>query len=293
MKFVTGDADAKSVKIRKYAELLLPAGGMINGIITDEDAMTGFFARVKEEYGLEKEPALLVVNNNNIQARAMEVPPVSEDMLLEFIRREYNQHSEGDDDTNVYDYAVLAPKGADGGVKILAVGVARDLLESYRRVFDGAGFNLKNIDIGLNCQIKLAKFMPQLQDGSVILVLVDDRSLTLTLFENGDYVISNRYRLTHTYDDPAITDEIGGNISSMVQFNKTQKDSAAITAAYVAGVNESHINALRFSLTYLGIDIQLLDMSERISNLADDTAEWTSGFDPGKYLLNIGNLLKK
>jgi hypothetical protein len=293
MKLVTGDADARSVTIRKYAERLLPAGGMINGIITDEDAMTGFFAQVSEDFALDKEPTLLVVNNNNIQARAMEVPPVSEDMMLEFIRREYNQHSDGGNDSNVYDYAVLAPKGADGGVRILAVGVARDLLESYRRVLMNAGFNLKHIDIGLNCQIKIAKFMPQLQDGSVILILVDDRSLTLTLFENGDYIISNRYRLTHTYDDPEITDEIGSNISSMVQFNKTQKDSAAVTAAYVSGLSESHVNALRFSLTYLGIDIQRLDMSELINNQADDASEWATGFNPDKYLLNIGNLLKK
>jgi hypothetical protein len=293
MKLVTGDADAKAITIRKYAELLLPSGGMINGIITDEDAMTRFFAQAMSDYELEKEPALLVINNNNIQARAMEVPPVSEDMVLEFIRREYNQHSEGENDGNIYDYAVLSPKGADGGVRILAVGVARDLLESYRRVFVNAGFNLKSIDIGLNCQIKIAKFMPQLQDGSVILILVDDRVLTLTLFENGEYVISNRYRLAHTYDDPEITNEIGGNISSMVQFNKTQKDNAAITAAYVSGLNESHVNALRFSLTYLGIDIQGLDMSEQISNHADDASAWATGFDTGKYLLNIGNLLKK
>jgi hypothetical protein len=293
MKFVTGDANAGTVKILKYAELLLPSGGMINGIITDEDAMTGFFARANSEYGLNKEPSTLVINNNNIHAKAMEVPPVAEDMMLEFIRREYTQHGESEDDANVYDYAVLSPKEADGGVRILAVGVARDLLESYRRVFEGAGVHLKSIDIGLHCQIKLANFMPQLQDGSVILVLVDDRSLTLTLFENGDYVISNRYRLTHTYDDPGITDEIGGNISSMVQFNKTQKNSAAITAAYVAGVNESQVNALRFSLTYLGIDIRRLDMADQISVPSDGALGLAAGFDPGKYLLNIGNLLKK
>jgi hypothetical protein len=288
-----GDADARSVKIRKYGELLLPAGGMINGIITDEGIMTRFFAQVNNEYALGKEPTLLVINNNNIQAKRLEVPPVSEDMALEFIHREYSQYSEDENDNNIYDYTVLGGKGPSGGTQILAVAVARDLLDSYLRSLTSAGFDLKKIDIGLNCQIKLAKFMPQLQHGSIILVLVDERSLSLTLFENGNYVVSNRHRLTHTPDAPEITDEIGGNISSMIQFNKTQKDSAAITAAYIAGVTTAHIDALRFSLTYLGIDIQPLDMSEQIKLHDGAGSEGGVNFDSGNYLLNLGNLVKK
>jgi Tfp pilus assembly PilM family ATPase len=292
MKFVSGDADARSVKIHDFAELPLPPGGMINGIITNEDVMAGFFAWAKADYALDKAPASLVVNNNSIQAKAMEIPPVSGDMALEFIRREYGWHGEGGRDDNVYDYAVLSPKGANGGVRILAVGVARELLESYRRVFERAGLNLKHIDVGLSCHIKAARFMPQFREGCVMLVFVDGRTVTLTLFENGDYVISNRYRLIHACDDPAITNEIGGNISSMVQFNKTQKDSAAISAAYVAGVGESHVNVLRSSLTYLGMDIQRFDMAGHISMRTGGAPEGAEGFDPGAYLLNIGDLLK-
>jgi hypothetical protein len=293
MKFVTGEADARSVKIRKYAELLLPSGGMINGIITDEEIMTRFFAQVNNDASLGKEPTFLVINNNNIQAKSFEAPPVSEDMMIEFIRREYSQYSEDESESNVYDYTVLSPKGKTGGVQILAVGVARSILDSYRTTLVNAGFDLKHIDIGLNCQIKLARVLPQLQQGSVILVFVDGRSLALTLFENGNYIVSNRYRLTHTDDEPELIDEIGGNISSMIQFNKTQKDSAAITAAYIAGAAEPQVDALRFSLTYLGIDIQGLDMSEMIRLQDSGGAGAGTRFDAGRYLLNLGNLLKK
>jgi hypothetical protein len=293
LKFVTGEADARSVKIRKYAELLLPAGGMINGIVTDEDIMTRFFAQVNNDYALGKEHTLLVINNNNIQAKSFEAPPVAEDMMIEFIRREYNQYSDDGSENNVYDYTVLSPKGKTGGVQILAVGVARSILDSYRTTLVNAGFDLKLIDIGLNCQIKLAKVLPQLQQGSVILVFIDGRSLALTLFENGNYIVSNRYRLTHTDDEPELIDEIGGNISSMIQFNKTQKDSAAITAAYIAGAVEPQVDALKSSLTYLGIDIQRLDMSGMVRLQADGGADEGTQFDAGRYLLNLGNLLKK
>jgi hypothetical protein len=290
---VAGEASTKSVTVRKYAELLLPAGGMINGIITDEEIMTRFFAQVNNDYALGKEHTSLVINNNNVQAKSLEVPPVSEDLMFDFIRREYSQYSEEGDDSNVYDYTILSPKGPTGGIQILAVGVARNILESYRTTLINAGFDLKLIDIGLNCQIKLARALPQLQQGSVILVFMDGRSLALTLFENGDYIVSNRYRLTHTDDDPELIDEIGGNISSMIQFNKTQKDSAAITAAYIAGAVEPQVSALSSSLTYLGIDIRGLDMKEIISLQDGGTPEAGTHFDAGRYLLNLGNLLKR
>jgi Tfp pilus assembly PilM family ATPase len=208
-------------------------------------------------------------------------------MAIELIRREYGRYSESDD--SVYDYSVLSPKGPRGGVEILAVGVARDLILSYRRTLIGAGFDLKSIDIGIHCQIKLARLLPQLQQGSVILAHLDGRALTLTLFETGNYVVSNRYRLSHADTAPELTDEIGNNISSMIQFNKTQKDSAAITAAYTAGVDDAGIDALRSSLTYLGINVGSLDMSGYISLQADAASE----LDAGRYLLNIGNLIKR
>jgi hypothetical protein len=294
LKLVTGDADARTVKVRKHAEILLPAGGMINGIITDAELMTRFFAQVNNDYALGREETMLVINNNNIQAKKLEVPPVSDDMVLEFIRREYSQGEE-DGDGNVYDYAALGQEGPNGGAQILAVGASRELLTAYRSALAEAGFNLKKIDIGLNCQIKLARFLPQLQQGSVILALIDGRTLSLTLFEEGTYTVSNRYRLVHGADDPEWTDEIGGNISSMIQFNKTLKDSAAVTAAYIAGVPDAQISALKHALGYLGIGIEGLDFSEHISVTGDGVTDGSGAldFNARDYVLNIGNLLKR
>jgi hypothetical protein len=291
-KLISGDLDASGVKIRKYAELPLPAGGMINGIITDDGIMTEFFARMNSSYKLAKDPTFLVINNNNIRARSIEVPPVSDDMVVEFIRREFTQHG-GESTDEVYDYTVLSPKGANGGTQILAVGVSAELLRSYRKALTAAGFDLKNINIGLNCQIKLARFLPQLKQGTVILLLIDGRSLTLTLFENGMYRVSNRYRLSQGENDATWAKEIGGNISSMIQFNKTQKDSAQVTAAYIAGTSGTNISNLRFTLSYLGIDIQGLDMSGHVMIQSGLTPDGAKPFDTGDFLLNIGNLLKK
>jgi hypothetical protein len=294
MKLLSADASAKSVRVHNFAELPLPAGGMINGIITNEDIMARFFAHAAEEYGFGKEPAQLVINSN-VQAKSLEVPPVSESMILDFIRREYSQFDENTPndklDENVYDYTTLSDTGPSGGMRILAVGVARDFLEVYRRTLTVAGFDLKRIDIGLNCQIKLARVLPQLQQDSVIFAFVDGRALSLTLFNNGNYSVSNRYRMTRDENDPTLSEEIGGSISSMIQFNQTQKDRAPVTAVYIAGVSDYHLGTLISSLAYLSIGIRRLDMSERI-NVQTGSAEDAAKFDADRYLLNIGNLLK-
>jgi Tfp pilus assembly PilM family ATPase len=293
LKLVSGDADAKSIKVRKYAEINLPEGGMLGGIITDEEVMTRFFSHVNNDYELGKEPTFLVINNNNIQAKSLEVPPVSEDMILEFVEREYSQHDEGDSEKNVYDYTVLTPNGPSGGAQILAVGAPRDILAPYRRTLVAAGFDLKRIDIALHSQIKLVQFLPQLQEGSIILAIVDRRMLTLTLFENGNYRVSNRHRLVHSDGDAEWADEISSDISQVIQFNKTQKDCAAVTAVYIAGLDEALADTLRASAGgYLGIDIKRLDMSGHISLRKGAGQGECDSFDAGKYIFNIGNLLK-
>jgi hypothetical protein len=290
LKIIVGDADSKAVKIRDFMEIPLPEGGMINGIITDEKIMTSFMGAVNDRFALAKETSLLVIHNNSIQTKRMDVPPLTDRKVLELIRREFGQYSDEETD-GVYDFVVLNPKAASGGVTILAVGVGRALLQTYKTVLVGAGYDLKNINIGINCAIKLSRFLPQLRTGTYILVRADGRYLGLALFENGDYRISNSYRLVCDADSPEWSGEVGNHLSSMIQFNKGQRSAADISTAYFAGITDSQLSALQANLTYLGIDIKELNLRDNLH--IDGKAAGKSGFNPGEYLFNIGNLLKK
>jgi hypothetical protein len=220
----------------------------------------------------------------------MDVPSVSEGKILEFVRREFDQYSE--EQTNgVYDFVALNPKAASGGVTIFAVGVGRELLQSYKTAFVGAGYSVKGINIGANCQIKLARFLPQLRNGTYILVQIDGRNLFITLFEGGEYRISNSYRLMNTQDAPDWIGEVGNNLSSMIQFNKSQRTDTEISTAYFAGVAEDRLSAVKEKLGYLGVDIAELNLRGNLS--IGGKAAGREGFNPGDYLFNIGNLLKQ
>lgn len=291
LKLLAGSSDSRGIKVSKYASIPLPAGGMINGIITDTEVMSKFFLDISNKYGLSRGAAWLVVNNTNINTKILDIPSVDEAKALDFIKREISQPGEDESDNTVFDFTVINPKAASGGVTVLAVGANRDFLEAYKDVMGAAGIDLKGIDLGINCQIRLAAFLPQLKEKSVILVWIDGRALCLTLFSDGEYRVQNRSRMVHPEDDPAYADEIISGISSMIQFSKSQRGSEAVSAAFIAGMPPQNLPAIENRVGSLEIDIKQLELSASVS-LAGKEAEQES-WNPGEYLLNIGSLIGK
>jgi Tfp pilus assembly PilM family ATPase len=221
----------------------------------------------------------------------MDVPVVTETKMLEFIARDLGSFTE-EGVSDVFDYAVLNGKLPEGGARILAVAVDREILQVYRNTFTSAGFNLKSINIGVNALIKLSRILPQLHTGARILAALDDRNLILSLFEGGDYKITNRYRLFNPDDTPEWRQEIGNNISSVIQFHKGQRPVEEISSVFFAGLSAAMVAELAESLSFLGIEVSELDIASRIS-LTGKAAQKSAEFAPGGNLPGIGTLLKK
>jgi len=291
MKIIVGSADANSVKVDDFAMFSLPEGAMINGIITDEDTVIRYLSGIGSNMSLFRQEAMLVVDNNSIRTKVMEMPSVPEAKMLEFIAREIGVVGESGEANDVFDYTVLEPKIEGGGSRILAVAVDRDFLQAYRNTFTSSGFNLKSINIGINAVNKIARVSPHLMTGACILAIVDERNLTLMLYEGGSYKITNKYRLMGLDDSPEWRQEIGNNISSIIQFHKGQRPTEEISAAYFAGLSPAQTSALAEPLSFLGIQIGMLDLASRVK-ISTKAAGKDGGLNPGKYLLNLGAMLK-
>jgi len=290
IKIIVGSADANSVKVDDFAMFSLPEGAMINGIITDEEEMIRFLSGIVSTMNLVKQEAILVIDNNSIRSKVMEMPSVPEAKMLEFISRDLGAFTEGESN-DVFDYTVLNSKVEGGGSRILAVAVDRDLLMTYRNTLAAAGFNLKSINIGVNAANKIARVSPHLMAGACILAIMDERNLTLMLYENGNYKITNKYRLFNTDDTPEWRQEIGNNISSVMQFHKGQRPTEEISAAFFAGLSPAQTAALTEPLSFLGIQISMLDLVSRVK-ISNQAASKDGGLNPGKYLFNLGVMLK-
>jgi hypothetical protein len=287
LKVLAGSGDARHVRVNNHVSIPLPDVGILNGIITDTDAMTEYFRNLANELGLVGSASWLVVNNSNIQTKVMDIPRVGEDKALAFISRELGQYGKSDAD-EVYDFAVLNQRAPSGGMTVLAVGVAREFLSQWKKVLVSSGVSLRGIDLGLHCQLRLAHVLPQLREGKVIFAFVDGRALSMTLFRDGIYQVQNRSRMMHPFGDPGWAGEIGRAVSSMMQFNRTQ-GTDEISTVYFAGVTEDGLADMQSRLSGLGIVGKKLAMKEIVTLTGKASEDAT--LDLGAYSLNIGNLI--
>jgi Tfp pilus assembly PilM family ATPase len=287
---LVGNVNGQRATIDEFLVVPLPEQSMINGVITNKDTMARFFQAVSQQFGPYRQDAILALESNNIRTKIMTLPRVKEAKLREFVRQDFGEISEEGDD--VFDFTVLGPNSAEGGIDVLGIAAGRLLLQNYIDVLQGAGFKLKRIDVGSNALRKLASFIPQLQSNSNVLVHIDDMSLAITLFRQGSYRISQRYRLLYPPGTEERQREISGNISSMVQFQKSHHRDISIDAIYVLGVPSHNMPAFVEATRFLEIPVQELSLDSQIK-LTGKANFAREQFVSSKFLYNLGAMIRK
>jgi hypothetical protein len=263
---------------------------MINGIITNKDAMTRFFREVSTKLGPFTQEATLLIESNNIRTKLMTLPAVKESKLLEFVQRQFDEISaEGDD---VFDFTVLGPNKKQGGLDVLGITAGKVMLKNYMDVLGDAGFRLKRIDVGANALMKITTFIPQLKTNSNVLAHVDDASLSVTLFEAGAYRISQKYRLSNPPGTSERNGEVASNISSMVQFQRGQHQGVTIDGVYILGIPSVLMSDFAERARFLELPLYGLALDSQIS-LTGKANFNQQQFVSSKFLYNIGSMIKK
>lgn len=290
LRLLIGSVSGQKATVDEFRELALPEQSMINGIITNEDAMLRFFDGVTQEFGPYRQDVALVIESNNIRTRLMTLPAVKEARLSLFVKQEFGEISEETDD--IFDFTVLGPDRKRGGLEVLGIAAGKVLLRNYINVLERAGLKLKRIDVGTNVLTKLARFVPQLGSSNSILVHDDDGSLTISLFEQGAYRISQRYRLLNAQGTPERFREIASNISSMVQFQTSQRRDINIEAIHVLSENPEQLPQLAEATQFLEIPLVALDLDAQL-RLTGKASFDQRLFSASKYLYNIGTLVRR
>jgi type IV pilus assembly protein PilM len=275
--------------VEEFLMAPLPEQSMINGLITNKDAMARFFQAISQQYGPYKQDVTLVLESSNIRTKIMTLPQVKESKLREFVRRDFGEISEGGED--VFDFTVLGT-GEEGGVEVLGIAAGKLLLQNYIDVLQTAGFKLKRIDVGSNALRKLASFIPQLKSNNSVLVHIDDMSLAITLFRQGNYRISQRYRLINPLGTEERQREVSSNISSMVQFQKSQHRDISIDAIYVLGVEHQDMSSFIEATRFLEIPVEELSLDSQIKLTSKASFE-QEHFVSSKFLYNLGAMIRK
>lgn len=303
LNMLMGSASNSGIFVEDFRQVPLPDGAMINGIITNVDIMCDFLDTIAKEYHLQNgasgaNPLLanksrIVIQASNIVTKIMEVPPIDDAQIREFIKREFTQYEDtsGSEDTTLYDYTVLNQIGPQGGVEILAASAGREMIEDYRRAFEQATYNVEQIGVGVEAIIKLVGLLPALTGKTYMLSQVESSRQTVAMFVDGTFRLFNGYRLTGEVGSDVWVGEIGQNLASMLQFSRAQRGQTELSQIYLAGIALESIEKLKADFGYLNVQMEHFDLSQIVTVSNKITAERM--FNPGAYLFNLGALVKR
>lgn len=179
-----GSPTAGGVRITAAAQMQLPEGCLINGVITNEadlaDALKAFFAQNK----LPTSRVALIAGGSQFMHRILSLPAMSEKKRMAVLSHEL---STGGAETKapLDDYMLLSRDAKTRTDTVLASRVEQSVIAGYDALAKAAGFKLTCIDLGLAAPIKAVRTIPDLQQKTFVLLQFDDDTISATLFVRG------------------------------------------------------------------------------------------------------------
>lgn len=233
----------------------LPEGCLINGIITNEAALT---AALKEFFSANALPAkrvALVLGGSQFQHKVLTLPDLPDKKLRSIVTKELGM---GAGSQTLDDWMLLRRDMKAHSQTVLATRVERSVIEGLLSLAKGAGLTLCCIDTGLSCLIKLVRAIPALAGRTFILLAFDGENLAALLFVQGQYSYSTRSRLFNTRGTPEAAAEIAQKLSGILQFHLTNKSDHRITDVYFAKCGAGELESCRPGAEALGLTVSML-----------------------------------
>jgi hypothetical protein len=239
----------------------------------------------------------LVIDSSLIATKNVEVPKLKPKELAAVAATEF-EDTAGNYDALVVDYAHIP--GPDGN-NLFCCGVEKRVLESYITLFASLKIQIKSIDVGLNALIQYVSATKDYKGMTFALNILDGKNLISLLFENGIYIFSNRSRLLSECGSDAFADELSGKLSSLIQFNKSQKSEYTLNMSLYAGLDEYELNGLRALNFDSELNLFIIPQTPNIKNgfVMDESFDFGSfiypiaGFFAGIKPINLFTAFKK
>lgn len=227
------------LQVQSVCEEPLEEGCILNGIIMNAFSLQNTITQMWQKYNLPAKGVHLVVNGSSVTVKPMKIPQTTPKNIPGLIRSEFRDME--NIQNLIVDYSVTNLKNPDGTCSILAVLSTKEFIMSYVNLFKEAKIDLEVIDLVQNCLIKLMKRFKSLQGKTYAVFILDKNMLMQCLFSNDNFVMTRRSRILAEPEDPGFEREIGQNINSIIQFNKSEQTGSDITEFYLSGFPDAAV----------------------------------------------------
>lgn len=265
--------------IQNFKTIPLEPGVFINGVITKEEALRDTISTAMEEDKDLFKNMNLLIESSLIVTKNIEVPKLSPKELTALVGNEF-EDTAGNYEELIVDYSTIP---GVNGQNMFCCAVEKKLLKPYVDLFESLKIKINRIDVGLSTIIKYVSGTRDYDGMTFALNLLDGNNLLSLLFENGLYVFSTRSRVMAKRGTEAFASELSIRLSSLIQFNKSEKSEHSLAMSLYAGLDEYELNTLKNVVFDPDIKLFILPQTPNIQvnfNIEDT-------FDFGGYLYPI------
>ena len=257
---------------------------ILNGIIMNNYSLQNTLTQMWQKNNLPTKNVTLVVNGSSITVKPLKIPQVNPKNVPGLIRAEFKD-IEGVQNMLV-DYSVVNPKNQDGSCSILAVLSTKEFVTSYISLFKEAKIELDVIDLVQNCLIKMMKRLKSLQNKTYAVFILDKNMLMQCLFSNDNFVMTRRSRILADPADEGFEREVGQNINSIIQFNKSEQTGADITDIFLCGFPGDSVQMFPHFASNFGVTVRAFPEYQ------PGELGLSEGMNPGDFIVLLGSLIR-
>lgn len=249
-----GKANRKKIKIKSIRSYNLPAGSLVNGNINDENSIKKVLEYYKSASFKLNKKINAIIYSSSVFVKKINVVRTSNKNLKKIVGNSYINSDNKSSDL-LFDYCILDNNKKTNSDEILTFAVENSFIKSYMDIFKRANVKINKLDISTNCMIKLTRNSKKLSGRNYIVVSVNEPDISIYIFVNNKYFYSTKVKLFSSFYTENFYQEIASNISTTIQFNKSQNREIELNNVYVFGLIEDQIEKLKESVSDFKVDI--------------------------------------
>jgi Tfp pilus assembly PilM family ATPase len=244
----------KTATVNKFYSYPAPQGTIINGIIMDSETFGAFLKEKWAENKLPVKDVNLVVNSTKFVGQNMEIPKMSDDKTLEYIRRGFSNIDRSEE--KLYGFVRL-DASAKKMHRLYAESVSPDFLKDYINFFEGIGIKLKGIYSGEGSLISLLNNTLAKTNKTFLVMISDSMTLTTVLYVNKVFTYYNSARCFHEPGSEDYAQDLTRSASQIRQFMQANQLEAELETIYLAGVEDRDLSFYKTIMAEYGVQTKI------------------------------------
>ncbi len=216
---------------------LLPAvltptvGSVTSGMaVADIVRMSATISEMIKEGGIKSRKVVVALPEEQVSSHVMELPLLSDAEIGQALEWQVEQYIPIPKDQAVWSWEVVRKNEAGGGMEVLLAAAAKNLVETYRKIVEGAGLELLAVETELAAGVR-----SQLNETAPLAVVVDIGS------GSTDIGVARAGQLIFSRTIPTAWQAFARAVETTLEMDKTQAQQYVNTYGFIADQLEGKV----------------------------------------------------